>query len=412
MRRSASRVTTLGGALSLAIASLVVSQDSLSQFPAPPGGSLPSPAVTQRPDRSRKTPSDAPPIELPGHFNEFKKKFDEQLRRTRPWGVPTVGKVKILTNDWSQKREPTGGIAGSPAGKERQPLPAWGGGGGVVKACDEAIEGLRNADVSDKPTAGVTISRRKAEAEVRFESHCLSNSYAAALDSIVGRLEFDGATVCTATLVTRRLALTALHCVYILPKADTVMIANPRRELRGKVTIEFGAPAKAVERRVKALHVFGDRGQRSWTRLALNDVFTANDGHLRIGLGNDYVFLELEQEVDATPAESLGGLVLEKDERFVIYGYYYMSELGQQADDSGMRSSRAGFCQNLEEDKLCVAHGCPTTTGYSGAPLFVERRNKLYLAAIHVDSHGELTGCDTRQWDRTVNVGLRVPWKF
>jgi len=334
-------------------------------------------------------------------------------------GADELLRVSTIKSITQESRRPSEDVKNSTEGvalsEANRPVPTAWGTPEAAAACNAAIKTLKAT--RSKDTSSTVLTKDKLVAELLFETACLSRNFSAQLDLVVGRVTVSGLPECTGTLIGRRIVATALHCAFTLPPrpADRMRAVPKAPLLARNISVEFGPPANLLKSYVVAVHVFGEQGQMAWSRFSLEELKSHKDGYLKVPLRGDFVLLELDRDVTAAPPIDFDpNLELSRNEPIVIYGYYYVARLRGGQDDSAMRSQAAGMCQVLEHEGSCVLHGCATVTGYSGAPLLVRRTDsagneKFVMAALQVDSEGELSGCETRKWNRAVNAGLRLP---
>ena len=372
----------------------------------------------------------APLTRLPTTFGGWTPTEQGERERPKPeQPKPPRDPFEIPSKDLGSHRA-MGDAAGSPAvvaALTGEPLPTssqaalqlmssksrWGT-AEEAEACIVALQRLSASGRADNYSA--TRDEEARTVEKAFASACLGQTDPR-IASRVGVLRNDRGVLCTVTLLAADLALTARHCVLTNPALDSTesrasVGANPAT--LNALSVEFGpltSPTRSSVREIVVRDAEGSR--RVATDLAERQVLTLSGIDQIQG---DFALLVLTSSIPNLTLTPFRVAKPERNDKIFMASYYPGYRLSSIANETGLRQQKAGYCQVVEVQDRCFAHGCATNGAASGAAIFVERagtdgRSEIRLVGVHSSgaSSDPYTRCSTNnRFANYFNIGVRV----
>lgn len=325
----------------------------------------------------------------------------------KPWSGPIVSGSRLppkkpccLNDNRGQDDIESNPVVTSLNGN--QPLvPAWGT-TGQVTTCNSALVDLRRNGRNNAAGGPIKPGSRAWNAEKSFVDSCLDQVDRRIVDRL-GLLRLAGVkTICTVFFIAPTKVLTARHCLMkpTLGGAFGVASFRPIVNDLAQLTIEAGKREITL---VGFKLVTGSGEVQSGGRLL------SFDTNLEEVAQSDYVILETASPI----ADSLPSIALSEPrtgEKVVLSAYHEpVAVLGYQGD-TGFRQQAAGYCQIIQPrvGERCLTHTCSTSPGSSGAPMFVERPDGLFLVGLHTSGRRSDTSCPgIAELDGVINYGVR-----
>lgn len=330
-------------------------------------------------------------------------------------GSPVV--LSVVTAESIKARANPGGMAISVASLTDDKgflWPAWGEALEVAK-CNASLVGLREAGriAVYKPP----VDERRKQLERDFLDSCLGTPDTR-VNKRLGRLVRGGNTLCTVFFLTSSRGITARHCLY-KPKLNGLIVnLSPVYSNVSSLSVEFGSMAEPQTIAVNSIEVQVSTSQTQKLSRASTDEYRLPAIQIpKSVVQKDFIVIELEKPFTNDTFTQVRWAHPALGEKIILPAFHTPTKIQKKPQDSGFRQQVYGYCQVIQPNvESCVTHGCSTTPGTSGAPMFVERSiagvSELHLVGIHTSGKREDSFCPgDPNTDTILNYGVRLSAK-